>query len=145
MVYLGDNGWLYVVLTIVSMNGQDFLILYSILVCIMLWSSLEPFSPLFLRKSEEVKILSHEYSARLAGRAPRFDCRHRERSRDDSKLASIVGGGRSRVFTDRCDWNGFWFRNGQGRRCDIESMANSHYGMKGLRTKTTVILFGGVK
>ena len=36
MVYLGDNGWLYVALTIVSMNGQYFLILYSILICIVL-------------------------------------------------------------------------------------------------------------
>ena len=31
------------------------------------------------------------------------------------------------------------------QEADIECMVNSHYGMKGLRTNTTVILFESVK
>jgi len=57
MICLEDNGWLDVALTMISINGRHFL--YSILSCIVLESSLEPFSLLFPRgfQSEEVKVL----------------------------------------------------------------------------------------
>ena len=60
-----DNGWLDVASTIVLVNGRHFLILlYSILICIVLWCGLELFSSLFFRsfqfeeEEEEQKVPS---------------------------------------------------------------------------------------